>query len=142
MFSLGRHSGPMDRRALLGLAALTAATLPAPAKAGGGGGGGAPAAAYIRLPVTTASITRASGSRGALTIEAGIDAPATLAERATRSVPRLRAAFSEVAQRLANETRAGAPPDVMRLSRDLQAEVDRVLGTRGARVLLGTVMLS
>ncbi|HEV7352985.1 MAG TPA: Tat pathway signal protein [Brevundimonas sp.] len=132
----------MDRRALLGLAALTAATLPAPAKAGGGGGGNAPAAAYVRLPVTTASITRSSGSRGVLTIEAGIDAPANLALRTTQSVPRLRAAFAEVAQRLANETRAGSPPDVLRLSRDLQAEVDRVLRGPGAHVLLGTVMLN
>ncbi len=61
--------------------------------------------------------------------------------RATQSLPRLRAAFSEVTQRMANETRAGAPPDVLRLSRELQAEVDRVMGRAGARVLLGTVML-
>ena len=140
MFSPGRHSDPMDRRALLGLAALTAASLPAAAKAGGGSS--APAAAYIRLPVTTASITRSSGNRGVLTVEAGIDAPAELSLRATQSVPRLRAAFSEVTRRLASETRAGSPPDVLRLSRDLQAEVDRVMGRAGARVLLGTVMLN
>lgn len=140
MFSLGRHSGPMDRRALLGLAALTAASLPAAARAGGGSS--APAAAYIRLPITTASITRSSGSRGVLTVESGIDAPAELSVRATQSVPRLRAAFSEVTQRLANETRAGSPPDVMRLSRELQAQVDRIMGRAGARVLLGTVMLN
>ncbi len=130
----------MDRRALLGLAALTAASLPAAARAGGGSS--APAATYIRLPITTASITRSSGSRGVLTVECGIDVPAELSVRATQSVPRLRAAFSEVTQRLANETRAGSPPDVMRLSRELQAQVDRIMGRAGARVLLGTVMLN
>jgi len=140
MFSLGPYRDSMDRRALLGLAALTAASLPAAAKAGGGSS--APAAAYLRLPVTTASITRASGGRGVLTVESGIDAPAELSVRATQSLPRLRAAFSEVTQRMANETRAGAPPDVLRLSRELQAEVDRVMGRAGARVLLGTVMLN
>ena len=84
----------------------------------------------------------ASGGRGVLTVESGIDAPAELSARATQSLPRLRAAFSEVTQRMANETRAGAPPDVLRLSRELQAEVDRVMGRAGARVLLGTVMLN
>lgn len=124
----------MDRRALLGF------SKPASLKTGGGGGGGAPQAAYVRFPAMTASVMRPDGRRGVLSVETGVDAPAALAQRAQQSQPRIRAAFNLVIQRVAAEALPGRPPDVQRLSREMQAELDRVIGRPGVRVLLGTVM--
>ena len=104
--------------------------------------GGAPANSYINLNSLNASTVRADGRRGILTVDVGVDVPdAALRAEAARSGPRLRAAMSEAAQRIAGALRPGEPPDVDRLSRDLQAAADRTLGRRGARVLLGTVMV-
>jgi hypothetical protein len=133
----------MDRRALLGLAAVvTPALVPAVAKASPPSGGGtASEASYFRLPIVTASILHASGRRGVLSIETGLDVPdAALRTRAEQSAPRLRAAFSTVAQRFANGLRPGMPPDIDQLASALQAAANTALGRPGARVLLGTVM--
>ncbi|HRO34452.1 MAG TPA: Tat pathway signal protein [Brevundimonas sp.] len=124
----------MDRRALIGL------SKPGPAKTSGGGGGGA-ANAYLPLPTITATVTRPGGRRGVFSVETGVDvADAALRLRAEQSAPRLRAAYAEVCQRTAQAMLPGAPPDILALSRDLQAATDRVLGRAGARLLLGTVM--
>ena len=133
----------MDRRALLGLAAVvTPALVPAVAKASPpSGGGSASADSYFRLPIVTASILHASGRRGVLSIETGLDVPdAALRTRAEQSAPRLRAAFSTVAQRFANGLRPGVVPDIDQLSAALQAATNATLGRPGARLLLGTVM--
>lgn len=104
--------------------------------------GGTPANSYINLNSLNASTVRADGRRGVLTVDVGVDVPdMALRAAAARSGPRLRAAMSEAAQRIAGALRPGEPPDVDRLSRDLQAAVDRTLGRGGARVLLGTVMV-
>lgn len=124
----------MDRRALIGL------SKPGPAKTSGGGGVGA-ANAYLPLPTITATVTRPGGRRGVFSVETGVDvADAALRLRAEQSAPRLRAAYAEVCQRTAQAMLPGAPPDILALSRDLQAATDRVLGRAGARLLLGTVM--
>ena len=124
----------MDRRALIGL------SKPGPAKTSGGGGGGA-ANAYLPLPTITATVTRPGGRRGVFSVETGVDvADAALRLRAEQSAPRLSAAYAEVCQRTAQAMLPGAPPDILALSRDLQAATDRVLGRAGARLLLGTVM--
>lgn len=129
----------MDRRAILGLAALAAAA--APARASSGGGEASSDATYVRLPVITATLMLASGRRGVLSIETGVDVPdATLRARAQASGPRLRAAYNEAAQRFANGMRPGMPPDVDQLSAALQAATNAALGRAGARLLLGTVM--
>ncbi|HEV2082266.1 MAG TPA: Tat pathway signal protein [Brevundimonas sp.] len=120
----------MDRRALLGLTR----------DAGGGGGGGA---TYVRLSTVTANARRGGGGSGVMTVETGLDVPdAGLRTRTTQSAPRLRAAYNAVVQRAASALLPGAPPDVDRLARELQAETDRILGRTGARVLLGTVMIA
>lgn len=124
----------MDRRALIGLSKA------APARTGGGGSasGGDP---YVRLPTITATVMRSGGRRGVFSVETGVDvADAALRLRAQQSTPRLRAAYAEVCQRAAQAMLPGAPPDILALSRDLQAATDRVLGRAGARLLLGTVM--
>lgn len=128
----------MDRRSLLGLRQPAASKTPVVKT--GGGGGGAPQAAYVRYPVMTASVRRPDGRRGVLSVETGVDAPPELAQRAQQSQPRIRAGFNVVIQRVAAEALPGRPPDVQRLSRELQAALDAALGRRGARVLLGTVM--
>ena len=147
----------MERRALLGLAvvATAAATASSPARASSSGGaaaspavassgksgGGAPADSYIRLPVVTASVMRANGQRGVLSVETGVDVQdAALRLRASQSAPRLRAAYNTVAQRFGAGLRPGAVPDIDRLAADLQAATNATLGRPGARLLLGTVM--
>ena len=135
----GRPQHPrMDRRALLGLAAVAAATA-TPAAAGGGG---APPPSYMRLPTVTANVRRIDGRRGVMTVETGVDTPdAALRIRVVQSAPRLRAAYAAVVQASANALLPGHPPDVERLVVSLQAATDRTLGRRGARLLIGTVMV-
>jgi len=107
----------------------------------GGGGGGGARQTYIRIGTSTANFSGAGGRRGVLTVETGLDvADAALHTRAGQSTPRLRAAYNTVITRAAASLRGDAPPDVERLSRELQAATDQVLGRSGARLLLGTVM--
>jgi len=129
----------MDRRALLGLAAVA---LAAPAKASSPGGeSSASAETYFRLPIVTASLLYADGRRGVLSIETGLDVPdAALRSRAQQSAPRLRSAFNTAAQQFANGLRPGMAPNVDQLSAALQSAANTALGRPGARVLLGTVM--
>ena len=125
----------MDRRTLIGLKDSTR-------KTGGGGGGGAPQNSYLRLPTITANVRRVGGGRGVMTVETGVyTADAALRTRVAQSQPRLRAAYTEVVQAAANALLPGAPPDVERLVAQLQAATDRVMGRRGARLLIGTVMV-
>ncbi len=134
----------MDRRALIGLAALGSALAAAEAAKASGksSGGGAPANAYIPLPTATATILRRDGRRGVMTVEVGVDvADEALRTRADQSRPRLSAAYNEVVRLAGERILPGAPPDVEWLSRALQAATDRVLGNAGAKLLLGTVMV-
>ncbi|WP_425986421.1 Tat pathway signal protein [Brevundimonas sp. TWP1-2-1b1] len=131
----------MERRALLGLAVVATAAASSTARASSSGGAAPSADTYFRLPVITASIIQASGRRGVLTIETGVDVPdAALRTRAQQSAPRLRAAYNTAAQRFANGIRPGAVPNIDQLSAELQAATNATLGRAGARVLLGTVM--
>jgi hypothetical protein len=134
----------MDRRALIGLAALGSALAAAEAAKASGksSGGGAPANAYIPLPTATATILRRDGRRGVMTVEVGVDvADEALRTRADQSRPRLSAAYNEVVRLAGERILPGAPPDVEWLSRAFQAATDRVLGKAGAKLLLGTVMV-
>jgi flagellar basal body-associated protein FliL len=129
----------MDRRALLGLAAVALST---PAKASAPGGDTAASAeSYFRLPIVTASLIYPNGRRGVLSIETGLDVPdAALRARAQQSAPRVRAAFNAAAQQFANGLRPGMAPNIDQLSAALQTAANTALGRPGARVLLGTVM--
>jgi hypothetical protein len=133
----------MDRRALIGLAALSTALVVTEAEASGKSeGGAAPANAYIPLPTATATILRRDGRRGVMTVEVGVDvADPVLRTRADQSKPRLSAAFNEVVRLAGERMLPSAPPDVEWLSRALQAATDRVLGKPGGKLLLGTVMV-
>ena len=136
----------MDRRALLGLAALTvtaASTAAPPALARNESEGGGSTSSFVRFPTVTATILRPNGRRGVLTVETGVDVPdAGLRARAEQSAPRLRAAYNTVVQQIASAMLPGAPPDVERMVARLQAVTDSTLGRPGARLLLGTVMVA
>lgn len=131
----------MDRRALFGLAAVALSATSAKAS-GPSGGGSASTNSYVAFPTVTASVMRVGGRRGVMTVEAGVDVPdAALRTRAQQATPRLRAAWNTVVQRNAVSLLPGTPPDVERLSRELQAATNSVLGRAGGKVLLGTVMV-
>lgn len=80
---------------------------------------------------------------GVMSVETGVDAltPA-MADLVPKSLPRLRAAYAEAVQTEANSLLPGAPPDIERLVRALRAATEEVLGGRGARVLIGTVIIA
>ena len=130
----------MDRRALLGLAAVAVSA--SPASAAGGADTAAPQATFTRLPTATGNVMGANGRRAVMSVELGLDiADATLRTRATQSAPRLRAAYNTVVQREASTTLPGMAPDVERLVAQLQAATNATLGRAGARLLIGTVMV-
>ena len=132
----------MDRRALLGLALVAASAGSAAASPPPSDEGGAPPNSYINLNSINGFVTRANGRRGVFSVDVGIDVPdLELRTTASAAGPRLRSELSQAVQRFAAALRPGAPPDVHQLSRDLQFAVNQALGRRGARLLLGTVMV-
>lgn len=131
----------MRRRRLIALAVLAAPALLAAApkeekKKGGG-------ASFIQIQTLTATIMRPSGRRGVLTVEVGLDiADGKLRERAEKLVPRLRAAFVQTLQTYAAGMTPATPPNPDVLGAALQRDTDRVLGRKGARLLLGTMLVN
>lgn len=98
---------------------------------------------YLQLETLTATVMRATGRRGVLTVEAGVDIPESgLRARATLAQPRLRAAYVERLQIYAAGLADGAPPDPDYVARILQQETDRVLGQPGAKFLVGTILVN
>ena len=131
----------MDRRTLIGLA-LVAASAGSAAAAPSSDDSAAPPNSYNNLNRITGFVPRASGRRGVLSVDVGIDVPdMELRATAAAAGPRLRSELSQAVQRFAAALRPGEPPDVRRLSSDLQFAVNQALGRRGARLLLGTVMV-
>ncbi len=133
-----------SRRSLLklgaGLPALAlwgAAARAAEEKKKGGG------ITYLQMPALTATVFRASGRRGVMTVEVGVDIPNNnLRSRAQISQPRLRAAYVQMLQVYASGMGPGVPPDADYISKTLQKETDRVLGEPGGRLLLGTILVN
>jgi hypothetical protein len=103
-------------------------------------GGGA---SFIQLDSLTATIMRADGRRGVMTVEVGIDAPdGALHARAAQSMPLLRAAYSEVIRKYASGLPPSGVPNADYLSLELQRQTDLVLGRPGARLLLGGILVN
>jgi hypothetical protein len=131
----------MDRRLAL---ATALALLPAVASANSGGekkkGGGA---TYLQIKAIAATIMHRDGSRGVITVECGVDAPdeklRTLAEQ---SQPRLRAAYAGFIQAYASGLPAAGLPDADYIARELQRLTDSTLGKKGAKLLLGTILVN
>jgi hypothetical protein len=129
----------MRRRDLL--SALAVLSVAGAAKAGDkkkpGGAG------YLTIPPLTAGIIRPNGQRGVLTVELGIDTPdPALREQVMELIPRLRDAYNASTQIFGANLRPGEAPDLDRLEASLQADTDRVVGRRGARILLGTTLVN
>lgn len=98
---------------------------------------------FVQLPAVNSSVRQPNGRRGILTVEAALDIPdPKLRQRAQASQPRLRAAYAQMLQTYATGLPPGSPPNADTLSREMQRETDRVLGGKGARLLLGTVMVN
>ena len=130
----------MKRRDLLTLS-LALAAAPAVAKAGSAPSSSSDAPRYSRLATLTATVVRSHGRRGVLSIEAGIDvADEGFRAVAVQSLPRLRAAYSQVVRTFGAAMIAGEVPNADRLARDLQVATDETLGRRGAQLLLGTIL--
>lgn len=132
----------MRRRQLLILAAALAVT-PAAALAAADekkkGGG----SSFIQLNTLTATIMRDTGRRGVLTLDVGLDVPdEKLRAQVELVTPRLRAAFVQVVQIYAAGLSPNAVPNADFLARELQRETDRVLGRKGARLLLGAMLMN
>ena len=132
----------MLRRTLLAAVCLSLATpalaaAPKEEKKKGGG------ASFIQIPTLTATILRRDGRRGVLTVETGVDVPdGGLRARAEASQPRLRAAYTQVLQVYAAGLSPGGLPNADYLSRELQRQTDLILGKRGAKLLLGTILMN
>ena len=131
----------MDRRRFLSLIALAAA--PAIAYASGGekkkSGGGS----YVPVQTLLGTTLRASGRRGVLSVDCGLDVPdAALRTRAEQSEPRLRAAYVQTVQSYAAGLAPGALPNADYIGQTLQRQTDAILGKPGARVLLGAIIVN
>ena len=130
----------MYRRLLLTLAALAA--LPAMAQAAGGGekkksGGGT----YLPMSTLLGTTIRASGQRGVLSVDCGLDVPDPgLHKLADQSLPRLRAAYVQTVQAYAAGLQQNALPNADYLGQALQRQTDAILGRPGAKVLLGAII--
>jgi hypothetical protein len=135
-----------NRRAqLLGLIALLALPMMSagPVRASGGEqktGGGTP---YVRMRALNVNILRSSGARTVVTMEVGVFVTdPNLLKRTEASTPRLQAAFGQVVQGYMVGLPAGTIPNADYLAQLLQKETDRIVGQRGAKLLLGTILIN
>jgi hypothetical protein len=129
----------MDRRAFLMTA--FAAALPGVALANEGGKK-KNESPYMPLKVVTLTIVRTNGRHGAMTVEVGLNIPdPALRELAAESQPLLRDAYVRVLQPYALRMTPGIAPSAEFITLSMQRETDRVLGRRGAKVLLGGILV-
>lgn len=131
----------MQRRHAIALLAAFAA----PALMGAGAKEEKPAssASYVSLNTLAATVRRQNGRRGVLTVQAGLDVPdAKLRARVESLLPRIRAALVQTLQTYATGMTPGVPPNGDALSLTLQRETDRTVGQKGAKVLLGTMLIN
>ena len=131
----------MDRRLAL---AAALALLPTVAAASGGeekkkGGG----VQFLQIKAILATILRRDGTRGVVTVECGLDVPdEKLRALADQSQPRLRAAFAGFIQAYAGGLPAAGVPDADYIARELQRLTDATLKKKGAKLLLGTILVN
>ena len=127
---------------LIALAAIAAAPLSA-ALAEGEGGGKKAKSPYLQLKTMAVSIVRANGRRGVLTVEVGLDVPdPRLRESIELYLPILYSAYVSALQPYGLGLAPSQPPNADFISMALQRETDRVLRRRGAKVLLGSILLN
>jgi flagellar basal body-associated protein FliL len=138
------------------LATALFAALAAPAAASGGGGSSsaqqqAPATrqerltsaeTYLPMPTLSAGVLQRNDNQGTIVVDMGLDIPdADLRRRAQLNAPRLRDALrTALANYSSTYYRVRTAPDPTELTRQMQVAVNRVLGARGARVLLANII--
>ncbi len=132
----------MKRRHLFSLG-LLCALAPAAASASGGEKKAAGGDTYVQIPSVRAYTVRPGARRGVMSVDCGLDIPdPALRARAELVLPRLRAAYVQVVQVYAGGLPTGTPPHPEFLARNLQRSTDEVLGKKGARVLMGAVVVN
>ena len=129
--------------ALLALPTL----LVSPALASGGGHGGenknSGSTPYVRMRALNVNILRSSGARTVVTLEVGLFVKdPNLLKRTDASIPRLQAAFGQVIQGYMVGLPVETIPNADYVAQLLQKETDRVVGQRGAKLLLGTIIIN
>lgn len=103
-------------------------------------GGGA---TFLQIKAIVATIIHRDGTRGVITVECGVDvADEHLRTLAAASQPRLRAAYAGWVQSYASGLPAAGVPDADYISRELQRITDTTLGKKGAKLLLGTILVN
>jgi hypothetical protein len=142
-----RHTSVMRRRQLLFALATLAPVAAAqnawandPPKANLKKGGGT---TFVQIQTLTATVTRMGGRRGVMTVDAGLDIPdGALRERAQLSIPRLRAAYVQAVSVYAAGLPAARAPDADFIAGMLQRLTDTQLGRKGAKLLIGAIMIA
>lgn len=130
----------MNRRTLL---ILLAAALPAVAQAGDDKKKKTGGDSYLPIDTLTGATNKPGGRRGVMTVECGLDVPdAGLREQVQQSLPILRAAYLQTVMTYAAGLPYGAPPSVDYLANTMQRQTDSLLRRRGARFLLGAVLVN
>ncbi len=109
----------------------------------GEGGGKKKKPPYLQLKSVAVSIVRPNGRRGVLTVEVGLDVPDPgLRDKVDLYLPLLYSAYVSALQPYALGLTAGQPPNADFISMTLQRETDRALGRRGAKLLIGSILLN
>lgn len=137
------------RAQLLGLIALLALPIMAtgPAQASGGGHGGekknSGSTPYVRMRALNVNILRSTGARTIVTMELGLFVTdPSLLKRTEASTPRLQAAFGQIVQGYMVGLPTGTIPNADYLAQLMQKETDRIVGQRGVKLLLGTIIIN
>ena len=122
--------------ALLGGAALANEPAKEDRKKGGG-------TSFLQIQTLTATVTRMGGRRGVLTVDCGLDiADEKLREKATLSVPRLRARMIQSLAMYGAGLPAARAPDADYIAGLLQRDANALLGSTGAKLLLGAILIN
>jgi hypothetical protein len=133
----------MNRRKLFALPVLTLAGLAAPVlaraetkKKGGGEG-------YTQFPTINVFTDAGRLRHGSLSVDVGLysDNPKLVAQIKLYA-PRLQDAYVTVLQAYAGDLSRTSLVDTDYIATQLQTATDRVLGVKGARVLLGSILLN
>lgn len=142
----------MNRRRLIAAAPLAGvllaglvpdAAIASGKKAEGEGDKKSGGTSYIAISTLTATVVRPDGRRGVLSVDLGLDVPdKALREKTQLILPRLRAAFVQTVQIYAAGMPQGPPPSIDYLSRELQRQTDVTLGQKGAKLLMGSVLVN
>jgi hypothetical protein len=138
----------LKNRSLLGLLLvliLAPMTLAGTAHASEGGGEKkrSAGAEVVQLRTINVNVLNGSQVRTVITLEVSIYVvDPKLLERAKSMQPRLQAAFGQILQAYMTGLPAGTIPNADQLSQRLQTEADRIIGQRGGKLLMGSIIIN